>query len=190
MALSPVLPYKLPELKQLVLAKTNIGGFFFDAFLRIDHSSKLTITKHPVQTGAAITDHAFMEPAELTMEVGMSDVSASLVSGQFTTGWSRSTSAFQVLQELQKLRIPIQVTTRFKTYQNMLIESISVPDDYKTLYGMRAQITMREILVAVVTIVKISARPQVTNTTKRGTPEPVAPDESLLSKAINYFTGK
>lgn len=188
MAYTPVLPYKLPELKQLVLVKTNVGGYFFDAFLRVDHTTKTTITKHPVQTGAALTDHAFMEPAELSMEIGMTDVNASLVKGQFGNSWSRSVSAYSVLLEMQKQRIPFQVMTRLKVYQNMLIESISVSDDYRTLSGLRATVTMREILVAVVSIVKVSARPHVTNTTKRGTPEPIAPNESILSKALNYFT--
>jgi len=179
-----------PTNTQLIYVKTNIGGWFFDAFLRVDHTSKLTITEHPIQVGAAITDHAYMEPAELVMEIGMSDAATSLVNGQFANGWSRSVKAYEVLAELQKQRIPIQVVTRLKVYQNMLIETISVPDDYKTLYSLKVTVSLREIMVATVKTVKLSARPQVTGSTNRGNPEPVEPNKSILSQILGAFTGK
>jgi hypothetical protein len=178
--ISPVLDLNNEAIKQLVYVKTNVGGWFFDAFLRMDHTSKLKITEHPVQTGAAITDHAFLEPAILNMEIGMTDVAESIIPGQFTGGWSRSVTAYQLLLELQKQRIPVQILTRLKLYKNMLIEVISVPDDYKTLYGLKATVAFREILIAQVTTVKISTRPQVTDSTNRGVVEPVEPNQSIL----------
>ena len=180
MALSPVLNQSLPELKDLIYVKTNIGGWFFDAYLTLAHVSNLRITEHPVQTGASISDHAYLEPRELTIELAMSDTASSVVSGQFSWGWSRSVKAYQVLQELQAQRVPMQVLTRLGLYKNMLITALSVPDDYKTLYGLRASVTMKEVLVATTKTVKISARPQTTNSTNRGQPEPAEPNESIL----------
>ena len=182
MGLYPVLPYTLPELQQLVYVKTNIAGYFFDAFLRIDHTSSLTITEHPVETGAAITDHSYVNPSVLVMEVGMSDVAASLVNGQFEDSWSRSARAYEILLALQQQRIPFQVVTRLKTYQNILIETIAVPDDYTTLYGLKATVTMREIFIATVKTVKISERPQVTDSTNRGEVQPIPTSQSILSQ--------
>jgi hypothetical protein len=184
MALSPVLPYKLPKLQQLIYVKTNIAGYFFDAFLRIDHKSKLNITSHPVETGANITDHAFVEPQELVIEIGMSDTANSLVKGQFATGKSRSVTAYKLLKELQMQRIPLQIYTRLGLYKNMLIEVISVPDDYRTQYGLNATVTFREIIIARTKTVKVSARAQVTDSTNRGNVEPVEPNKSIL-KQIN-----
>lgn len=189
MALSPVLPYTLPELQQLIYVKTNIGGWFFDAFLRLDHTSKLTITQHPVQTGVAPSDHAYLEPAELVIEIGMTDVAKSLVDGQFTGKWSRSVAAYEVLQNLQAQRIPLFVLTRLRIYKNMLIETISAPDDYKSLYGLRATVTMRELMVVQTATVKISDKPQVTDSTNRGNPEPVTPNQSILKQMEEKFHG-
>jgi hypothetical protein len=177
---SPVLDLNNEVIKQLIYVKTNVGGWFFDAFLRMDHTSKLKITEHPVQTGAAITDHAFLEPTTLTMEIGMTDVAKSIIPDQFTGGWSRSVTAYQVLLELQRQRIPVQILTRLRLYKNMLIEVISVPDDYKTLYGLKVTVAFKEILVAQVTTVKISQRPQVTDSTNRGVVEPVESNKSIL----------
>lgn len=177
---NPILDLNSQPIASLVYLKTNIGGWFFDAFLRSTHTSRLTITEHPVQTGAALTDHAFLQPKELTMEIGMSDVATGLVPGQFTGGWSRSVQAFKVLQELQALRVPLQVHTRLGLYQNMLIEEISAPDDFTTLYGLRCTVTLREIIVAQVRTVKISAKPAVTNQANRGKLEPIKNDQSVL----------
>ena len=55
------------------MAKTSIGGLVFDAVLKTDHTSKVTATSHPVESGANISDHAFVEPAEISLEVGVSD---------------------------------------------------------------------------------------------------------------------
>lgn len=189
MALSPVLNQKLPELKDLIYVKTNIGGWFFDAYLSLAHVSNLKITDHPVQTGANISDHAYLEPRELTIELAMSDTASSIVDGQFSGSWSRSVKAYEVLRELQAQRIPMQVLTRLGLYKNMMITALSVPDDYKTLYGLRASVTMKEVLVATTKTVKISARPQITGSTNRGQPEPVAPNESVLFQLLEKRGG-
>lgn len=189
MGASPILDLSSHEIKDLVYAKTNIGGWFFDAYLKMNHTSRLTITDHPVQTGAALSDHAFLEPRELSMDIGMSNAARSLVAGQFGGGYSRSVTAFQVLKDLQALRVPIQVHTRLGLYQNMLIEVLSAPDDYTTLNGLRCTVTFREILVAQVTTVQISARPQVTDNSNRGTPEPVQPNQSILKQISGYLFG-
>jgi hypothetical protein len=187
MALAPALPDSLSEASQLIYVKTNIGGLFFDAVLRSDHTSGITITEHPVETGAAITDHSYVNPAVLVMEVGMTDVARGIVPGQFDGGWSRSVRAYEMLLELQRQRIPLQVVTRLRTYQNMLIETISVPDDYTTISGLKATVTMREIFVAQVKTVKISSKPQVTDSTPRGEVQPVEINESILRQIYELY---
>lgn len=180
--MNPILDLNSEPIAALVYLKTNIGGWFFDAFLRSTHTSRLEITQHPVQVGAALTDHAFLQPKELSMEIGMSDTAKSLVSGQFTGGWSRSVQAFKVLQELQALRVPLQVHSRLGLYQNMLIEEITAPDDYTTLYGLRCTVLLREILVAQVRTVKISEKPAVTDSASRAKLEPVDVKKSVLKE--------
>jgi hypothetical protein len=186
---NPILDLTAPEIKDLVYAKTNIGGWFFDAYLKMTHTSRLKITEHPVQTGAAISDHAFLQPRELTMEVGMSNVATSFVPGQFSGGYSRSVQAYKVLKDLQSLRVPIQLHTRLGLYQNMLIEVLSAPDDYTTLEGLRCTISFKEILVAQVKTVKISARPLVTDNSNRGNTEPLTPDQSILKQLGDKLLG-
>lgn len=187
--MNPILDLNNEPIAALVYLKTNIGGWFFDAILRSTHTSRLEITQHPVQVGAALTDHAFLQPKELSMEIGMSDTATSLVPGQFTGGWSRSVQAFKVLQELQALRVPLQVHSRLGLYQNMLIEEISAPDDYTTLLGLRCTVLLREIMVGQVRTVKISEKPAVTDSANRGKLEPKKDNVSAIEQGIRLLTG-
>lgn len=165
--------WNLMDATQMVLVKTNIGGLFFDAVVHVDTEESLTITSHPVQNGANISDHAYREPTRITMEIKMSDVMASRVPGQFTGAYTKSVSAYRRLLDLQRSRIPCSVLTRLGSYQNMLIESISAPDDPGMLHGLSCSVSLREVLVANVAVAKVSARQWTTGAAnKRGEVQP------------------
>ena len=189
-------PYVQDDIKQLIGCKTNIGGFFFDAYLRVDHNRKTKITQHPVETGASISDHAYVEPSELIMEIGMSDACVSFIQGQFNQRWSRSVSAIDTLWKLQEQRIPIDVLTRLKMYRNMLIEVVSVPDDFTNLNNLKATVTLREIKVVQVKTVALnssataSASPQKTATTNKGTQQAVPVNRSILTSGFKMLKGE
>ena len=182
-------PYSEGDVPQLIGVQANVNGYFFDAVLKTDHSSNLKITDHPVEQGAAVTDHAYPEARTLTMEIGMSDVCASYINGQFAQKSSRSVSAYEVLKQLQKSIEPLKVVTRLEVYENMLIETVTSPDDYATMYGLRATIGLREIIVVTTNTVALpnrtSAQPQKTGATNKGTVQPAQvkePSRSLLKQ--------
>jgi len=183
--LPAVLPYQEPNASELVLIKTNIAGYFFDAVLDVTHSQKTNITSHPVQTGANVTDHAFLEPARLTMTIKMSDTKVSTIPSQFAgIAYTKSVGAYRILEQLQQQRLSFQVHTRLKTYQNMMIESLDIQDSLETLYGLEVTIEMVEILVASEKIVKISKRVQATDSSSVGAINGSAVNESLLYQLL------
>ena len=169
-------PFGRDDIPQLIGIKTHVAGFFFDAFLKLDHERKLTITDHPVEEGANITDHAFVEPKAVSIEIGMSDVCSSFVDGQFTQRYSRSVSAFDTLEKLQADRVPIEIHTKLATYKNMMIETITAPDDYLTRNNLRATVFFREIIVVSTKTAALpdrtSAMPQKTGSTNVGAVQP------------------
>ena len=56
------------------LLRDSAGNeFVFDAVFSADHAHNVTVTQHPVQSGAAVADHAFVNPVEVTMDIGFSD---------------------------------------------------------------------------------------------------------------------
>ncbi len=187
-------PSQWSDQSDVVYARTSINDasveYFFDAVIRADHDSTLRITEHPIQTGANISDHAYQMPSRLTLEVRMSDAMDCIIQGQYGGGTTKSVAAYETLLDLQAKRLPLDITTRLKTYSNMLIEHISAPDDVKTLFGLKCIITFRELFTAEVSMEKVSARPQVTKPTSQNTVFPGKPTEQQGSVLSNLEGGK
>ena len=185
------LPWQDITNEELILVKTNIAGYFFDGFLDVSHSVNTVVTSHQVQKGANISDHAYVEPVEVTMTVKMSDAMSGMRESQFQgISYTRSTAAYRILREIQKQRLVFQIHTRIETYQNMMITGLSVQDDLDNLNGLKCTVTMKELLVASEKTVKISKREQVTTTNNAGTVQAESmEDESLLSMIMGSIRG-
>ncbi len=152
----------------MIFCKTNIAGYFFDGFMTVDYTHELEVTSNPVETGASVSDHSYVKPAEIQMLIRMSDVHRSLVKGQFTGGWSRSVTAWNVLKKIQSDRIPVLVGTQLGMYYNMLIKSLQAQEDQSTYRGLYVTATLVELPVARVKTVKISSASQTTIETQMG----------------------
>lgn len=153
----------------------NLNGIQFDSWLRLNHNTSLTITQHPVETGAKITDHAYSNPKLFSFDIGMSDtINTSLVFGLFSNlfavGAGRSINAYNALVTLQQTRQLLTLTSKYGTYQNLLIESIDVTDDFSTKNASRPTINLIEIFLTDVQLtIAVSTNPSATSSTNRGT---------------------
>jgi len=160
---------QLIGIKTGIYDSNNSNYYFFDAVFHEDHNQTVQMTEHPVQTGGNVVDHAFMMPATLSLEIGMSDAMLSLVKAEWSGSLpSKSVNAYRKLLELQQNRLPLTIHTRLKQYENMVIEQITAADDYRTQNGLRATINFKQLLVATVATTT-SALSQVTGTTNNGT---------------------
>ena len=168
--------------------------YVFDAVLELEHEQRLEKTRHPVQTGADLSSHAYLMPPRVVMYIGMSDAMAAYASGAnnanttsatpdtvtpFSGGsTSKSVNAYQTMITLQAARSPLTVTTRLRTYTNMLIASISPREDFKTITGLKMRIEFEQIFTAttvaattggsVSSLGSVSARPDATQQTGLG----------------------
>lgn len=174
----------------MLFCKTNIAGYFFDGFMSVSHERKLTITQNPVETGAAIVDHAYVNPSSVTMQIMMSDVHQSIIPGQFSDLTFRHTSAWAVLKQIQESRIPVDVFTKLGYYKNMLIEEISADDTKETFRALSATVKLTEIPVARVKTVKISKASQTTINTKMAEVQVDNIDRSILSRITGQMNYK
>lgn len=174
----------------MLFCKTNIAGYFFDGFMSVSHERKLTITQNPVETGASVVDHAYVNPTTVTMKIMMSDVHQSIIHGQFSDRTFRHTSAWAILKQIQESRIPVDIFTKLGYYKNMLIESISAEDTKETFRALYATVTLVEIPVARVKTVKISKASQTTIDTKMAEVQVDYVDRSILSWATGQMVYK
>ena len=172
--------------------------YVFDAVLELEHEQRLVKTSHPVQTGADISSHAYLMPPKLTMYIGMSDamdayasgVNAKNSAGNATpdnvtpfsgTSKSKSVNAYQTMISLQAARQPLTVTTRLRTYTNMLITGVSPREDYKTIAGLRMRVEFEQVFTATTATAAVNgsaslpaatARPDATQQTALGQVNP------------------
>ncbi len=150
--------------------------YVFDGIIRAHHEQRSVITLNPVQTGAAISDHAYAIPARLDVEIAMSDAMQSFDVSQWNDGPSRSVSAYQTLVALQKNRTVVQVATRLRQYDQMLVSDVRAEETKETAFALKARVCFTEIIRASVEVtsssikwdVADSALPQVTGQTVGG----------------------
>lgn len=166
-----------------------VYGYFFDAFLRESHTGTVRITDHPVQTGANISDHAYNLPDKLTLEIFVSDNMDCVIADQFSELYTKSLSAYKILRELKEKRQPLSIRTRLHPYENMLIETMTTNDDYKTANSLRCTIMLRQIIMAEVTNqIVVSDKPYVADPTKTNVAT-TTPDESILHRGTETYDG-
>lgn len=116
------------------------------------HQDALEITEHPVEVGAAVSDHAYKRPSEVMMEIGFSG-GGSLLDFVNTSGVGLSVGkspreVYQQLLDLQESRQPFDVITGKRTYKNMLIKSLEVTTDKTSENVLMCTVTLREVIIS------------------------------------------
>lgn len=153
--------------------------YVFDAVFNLEHIQELQPTEIPTQSGANITDHIFIKPARLTLEIGMSDIMSSYTPGQWSGAASKSVNAYQILLQLSFARKTLTITTKLRTYTNCAIVGIRARDNNKTINSLRAVITFQQIFndLSGASQNPVSSRNQDTQLTQQGqVPTTAVPD--------------
>lgn len=173
----------------------SIGGIIPDVIIEEVHTDTLTITDHPVELGAAITDHAFKNPSEIVMVVAWSNSKAldqAVVPGTMFQGQIQDANElYRQLLRLQEEREPFDVVTGKRTYSDMLIKQLSVTTDANSENCVIVTVVMRQIIIVQTYSVKIppakqQSQPQTTaGVQDAGTKQPVkAQNQSGLSTLL------
>lgn len=176
---------------QTVLFKQgrSIAGIIPNVVIDESHIDELTITNHPVEQGASITDHAFKQPAQVTVRYGFG-VSGALVN--FNGAGGDPQAVYQELLDIQSSRVPFDLITGKRSYQNMLIATLAVTTDAQTENVLLVTATMREILIVETSTVSLApadahADPEKTAaTTNTGVKQPQSqPGATLLYRGAS-----
>jgi len=163
----------------------SFGGIIPDVTIEETGSDDLEITQHPVQQGAAITDHSYKKPVTLKMELGFSEKSGDL------------SITYQKLLDLQNKRTPIDVMTGKRAYKNMMIKSLSQTTDVKTENVLIINAELTEIIIVPVTVTNVTPRASQKNAGKTGgtgkggtkSATEVPPAETKKKSALRTFFG-
>lgn len=130
----------------------KIGVIIPSVVVTEKHSDTLEITEHPVEVGAAVADHAYKRPSEVVMEVGFAGGGSLLdfASNLTATGLLGLSpqETYQEILNLQDSRVPFDVVTGKRLYNNMLIRALEVTTDKTTENVLSAIITLREVIIS------------------------------------------
>jgi hypothetical protein len=108
---------------------------------------ELRITEHPVEIGAAVTDHAYKEPCSVHIRAGWSPVGFGDVS--YLKG------IYQALLNLQIRPTIVWLVTGKRVYPNMLLQTLGVTNDRDTENILAVDATFQELIFATTQVVSV-----------------------------------
>lgn len=160
----PSLPYSL---EALLLGRSRSiepldGGDAIvpDVTISEVHDDEVTVTQHPVDTGAAISDHAIVQPASVTCVFGWSDSSRALNSaldGSILKGMQTSKDVYDRLVELKNQRALLRLSTGKRKYPSVVITKLKVSTTVDTESAAIIEVTFQEVFLVEAKTVSLAA---------------------------------
>lgn len=181
-AFAPASGTVVPANGTLTTSVTAPTLYVFDAVLVANHNKSYTPTRKPLQSGYNTSDHIIKNQPQLTLEIGMSDAMAAFSPGMWIGNPSKSISAWQLISKIADNRVLFTLATRQETYTNMAIINIASPETNKTVNGLRMTVTFEQMLLATVTTITQSARPNATDETQLSTLQPTDVPTTVLQQ--------
>lgn len=138
----------------------TIDAITIDASISEQHNSEVEVTDHQVEQGANISDHARVRPTTLSLECVISNTPITaqqaqriVESGGFTFTATSPVQGYrghaeQTFNKLEALRDEcrlITVVTSLKTYNNLILTSLSVPRNASTGEALRFSATFKSV---------------------------------------------
>lgn len=124
-----------------------------DATVSEEHAEAVTLTKHPVEEGAAVTDHARKEPDRFTLSgavvsnapIGIGDEAVTRARARAEGEPGFAESAHETLRALLAARRAVVVKTNVRTYRNVVMVGLATTADRTTGGARRMSLTFEEV---------------------------------------------
>lgn len=133
-----------------------VEGYGIDAAISEEHALEAEITSYPVEDGGTISDHRTKTPRSVTLELVVSDTPIGDAArtreledqaGLSAEGALPSDEALAFFEAIHEDSTLCEVVTNIRTYQNMLLESLTIPVDAETGHSFVATAVFREVVI-------------------------------------------
>jgi len=156
-----------------------IDALVLDASVREEHLAEVEVTDHPVEQGAAVSDHARPKPEEITIEGVVSNTPLNhfqTLRAESRDGYTWQTSAavnsvrgmpgaaesaYQQLRDLRDKPRLITVVTALRTYDDMVMTSLKVPRDGQTGDVFKFEAKFKHVRVVTVGVTVVAVKTSV-----------------------------
>src|SRR5690606_24150404 len=115
----------------VIAFSSAIGPVPISCVLAEKHVSEIEISEIPIETGAKISDHAYVMPKKVRLEIADANAAATFAS----------------LVRFQESRVPFVLVTGLSVYRDMLIRSIEADRDAKTSRVLSAKVECQEVII-------------------------------------------
>ena len=115
----------------------TLAGLAFDIVLSESESAEVTVTDHQIETGAQVSDHAYLNPREVELEIGQGTIE----------NLDDPREMLESLRKVMEAREPVELYTGKTYYPAMLITSLQVNTDHTTENVLMATIRCREVTI-------------------------------------------
>lgn len=167
-----------------------IDGFLIDVAIQEVHEYPSEVTSHPVEDGADVTDHIRNRPITVSLQGVVSDTPIGSVANEREADSLPSDDALAKLEQVRAAREPVTITSSLGSFQNMALQTLSVPTNASTgdALRFRAVFTQIELVTNERTTIRVEpARAQKKRRrgrkpTKNATQPDVAPVSTKSSK--------
>ena len=183
----------------------TFDGYPVDVAVTEEHAFDAEVTDHPVEKGADVTDHTRLKPPTVTIEGVVSDspIGAVALDPSRTGSTKPSDDALAKILKIRDDRLPITITTALRRYENMGLQTLSIPKSKDIGAALRFRATFKQLTFVTNkrTTVK-TVVPRSKGKAKRGTkPSPtvdpsafksplgVEKDSSFLEKGKRFVGG-
>ena len=157
---APTPPYAL-----ITSAQRKYGTIIPDITFEETANDSAVITKHPVQFGCPISDHAYKLPPTIQAKIAFSDVTK----GQ--PGYA--IGQYNALLSLQSDFMPFDVFTGKRAYQNMLIAGILQITDPRSENIVQLVIIFEFVRITNAQVIRVGGATGVNSTIPQATAPPV-----------------
>jgi hypothetical protein len=169
-------------LEPIILRSRLIGPFQANVTIEERHLDELAITEHPVEQGAAITDHSFKRPASVVIRAGWSN------SRKEANGNPNYVlEVYDGFLALQATRFPFEILTGKRAYLNMLIQRLQVTTDESSENALMMVCECREVIIASTQIVTVGDPSLMASPSINGAPQNFGTKSLLPATNFNQF---
>ncbi len=174
------------SLKGLVVAqeKTTISNLIIDCVHNEDIEFKNSITEHPVENRASISDHVYSESNIVKIEGTITDsnmrifgiINTPLQSNSlssitkniksllpFNNSKTPSQIAYNVLEKMVQTKQLVTVATKRRLFKNMVIESLSINENSTTVNRLHFTCVLKQITIVEVKSTNYSRKSIITS---------------------------
>lgn len=161
-------------LQDIFIKSRTLGPIQVQVVVSEQTTDTLTITKQPVQQGASISDHAYMEPTTFSCSIFQQQTSNLI--GIVTQTLAQ---IYQSFIELQQSLKPFNIITPKRTYKSMLMTQLSMTTDKNTENILSLQLSFQQVIIVPVQTA-IVVRSQLKTPASNSPTQQTGPKQSAL----------